>query len=50
MQIREIIEYKYSLLTKKIYRNDKERKYGVLYPFFKNQERETLKLQEPIQD
>jgi hypothetical protein len=41
MQIRENIEYKYSLLTKKICRNHKERRYGVLYPFLRNQERNT---------
>jgi hypothetical protein len=41
MQIRENIEYKYSLLTKKICRNHKERKQGVLYPFLRNQERNT---------
>ena len=41
MQIRKIIEYKYPLLTKTIYRNHKERKYGVLHPFLQNQERNT---------
>jgi len=41
MQIRENIEYKYSLLAKNICRNHKERRYGVLYPFLRNQERNT---------
>jgi hypothetical protein len=41
MQIKKNIEYKYSLLAKKICRNHKERKLGVLYPFLQNQERNT---------
>jgi hypothetical protein len=50
MQIRIIIEHKYSSShQKQIYSYREERKEGVLYPFLQIK-RETLKFQEPIQD
>jgi hypothetical protein len=39
MQIRKIIEHKYSYSHPKICRNHKERKEGVFYSFLQNQER-----------
>jgi hypothetical protein len=50
MQIRKIIEHKYSYshqISAAIVRKEKRE---LLYPFLQNQERNILKFQEPIQD
>jgi hypothetical protein len=49
MQIREIIEYKYSLLTKNLQETIR-RENREFYTHSCKIKRETLKFQEPIQD
>ena len=50
MQIRENIEYKYSLLTKKKSVGTIRRENREFYTHSREIKRETLKFQEPIQD
>jgi hypothetical protein len=50
MQIRENMEYKYSLVTKKKYVGTIRRENREFYTHSWEIKRETLKFQEPIQD